>query len=100
MKTVFKYPLELKEVQEIEMPKKAEILCIQTQNNKPCIWALVEPNGIEETRIFEIHGTADEIKELGYPKWRCYIGTFQLNGGTLVFHCFERNLKSRTISGI
>jgi hypothetical protein len=31
-------------VQEIEMPIGAEILCIQTQNEKPCIWAKVDEN--------------------------------------------------------
>ena len=27
----------------VEMPKDAEILTIQTQNETPCIWALVNP---------------------------------------------------------
>ena len=57
------------------MPKDAEILTIQTQNETPCIWALVNPEH-------------DIYYDMGIN--RKYINTFQLGGGSLVFHLFER----------
>jgi len=37
-------------------------------------------------RAFEIFGTGHNVPENGNRK---YIGTYQLMGGGLVFHCFE-----------
>lgn len=85
-KTIYKYTLEATDVQQIEIPQGAEILCIQTQNETPCIWALVDPNATVTKRVFEIFGTGHNVPENGNRK---YIGTFQLNQGALVFHCFE-----------
>lgn len=85
-KKIFKYQLETTDVQQVEMPQGAEILCIQTQNETPCIWALVEPNATVTKRAFEIFGTGHNVPENGNRK---YIGTYQLMGGGLVFHCFE-----------
>lgn len=70
------------------MPKGAQILCVQNQREKACIWALIDPNETEEEkRYFWIIGTGhgfayDEDKHV-------YIGTFQLDGGLLVYHVFE-----------
>lgn len=88
-KTIYKYPLEVTDVQNISLPVGAEILTIQTQNETPCLWALVDPNGIEkESKTIEIFGTGHPI---GYDMGvsRKYISTFQLRGGQLVFHAFE-----------
>lgn len=86
-KKIFKYQLENTDVQTVEMPKDAEILCIQTQNEVPCIWALVEPKKTLTKRTFEIFGTGHDVPEFTV---RVYVGTYQLHGGSLVFHCFER----------
>ena len=73
----------------VEMPKGAEILTIQTQNGTPCIWALVNPESEKEKRHFEVYGTGHNIHyDMGIV--RKYINTFQLEGGLLVFHLFER----------
>ena len=73
----------------VEMPKDAEILTIQTQNETPCIWALVNPENEKELRHFEVYGTGHDIHyDMGIE--RKYINTFQLYGGSLVFHLFER----------
>lgn len=85
-KKIFKYQLETTDVQRIEMPQGAEILCIQTQNEVPCIWALVEPNATVTKRTFEIFGTGHNVPE---NVNRTYVGTYQLHNGGLVFHCFE-----------
>jgi hypothetical protein len=73
----------------LEMPKDAEILTVQTQNEKPCIWALVNPENDKELRYFEVYGTGHGIHyDMGIE--RKYINTFQLDDGSLVFHLFER----------
>ncbi|MEO9145089.1 MAG: hypothetical protein ABI237_05980 [Ginsengibacter sp.] len=84
MKRIFKYKLEMVLFQTVEMPQGAEILCIQMQNESPCIWALVEPNATVTERTFQMVGTGQDIGDYGERK---YLGTIQLN--VYVFHCFE-----------
>jgi hypothetical protein len=72
--------------QVIEMPRGAQVLCVQTQyRDQPQVWALVEPDNEVEDRSFVLVGTGWEVE----PGLR-YIGTFQINQGALVFHLFER----------
>lgn len=69
------------------MPKGADILTVQAQDQTPCLWAMVNPENESDLRIIEIFGTGDPIHETG--KRRRYIGTFQIKGGESVFHVFE-----------
>lgn len=85
-KSIWKFPLETTDIQQIEMPVDAEILTIQTQAGQPCIWALVSPDAPKRKVAFEIFGTGHPVPENGRRK---YVGTYQLRGGSLVFHCFE-----------
>ena len=73
---------------ELAMPKDAEILCIQLQNDVPCIWALVDPENENKNRKFRIYGTGHPI-EISYNSEHHYIGTFQMANGSLIWHCFE-----------
>ena len=87
-KTIWKFELETTDNQTLKMPVGAEILTVQTQSDKPCLWALVDPNAEKEGRFIEIFGTGHPV---GYDMGidRKYIGTYQLHGGSLVFHVFE-----------
>lgn len=89
MKTIYKYQLNTADIIDIEMPIDSEILTVQAQHGKPCIWAMVDDNGKFKTRRFEIYGTGHEIRPLEEYKCRKYIGTYQLLGGGLIFHVFE-----------
>jgi hypothetical protein len=89
MKRIFKYELETTDTQEIEMPQGAQVLCIQTQNEIPCVWAIVDPDATPTLRTFEIYGTGHNFPENEWPDRRRYVGTYQLRQGALVFHCFE-----------
>lgn len=81
--------MEIIYIQSILMPKGAEILTVQTQNGIPCIWALVDIEAEKEPRVFDIFGTGHPVTfDMGVE--RKYINTFQLKGGALVFHLFER----------
>ena len=87
--SIYKYQLEVTDKQNIELPKGAEILTVQTHYGIVCIWALVDKEAEKEYRSFEIFGTGHNIPvDMGVE--RKYIGTFQLNDGALVFHLFER----------
>lgn len=88
-KKIFKYQLKNTDIQDIQLPMHSEILCIQTQHGNPCIWVLVNPDNELETRAFEIFGTG-HIVNCDTDIQRKYIGTYQVLGGDLVFHCFER----------
>lgn len=94
MKTIYKYTLGVTDMNAIPMPFGAEILSVQVQNGSPQIWALVEKNAVPFTRYFATVGTGnpfeteykDEFGDQVKPK---FIGTYQLEGGKLVFHVFE-----------
>ena len=89
-KTIWKFELETKNISMIQMPKEAEILCIQEQFEKPCMWVLVDADQEKEERYFEIFRTGHPVHcDMGVE--RKYIGTYQLNNGALVFHVFERS---------
>ena len=84
MRTIYKYELEVTDYQDIPMPLCAQILTIQVQHDKPCIWALVNTERpIQKQRIF-ICGTGHPYDE----NFDRYLGTFQLHSGSLVFHVF------------
>jgi hypothetical protein len=96
MKRIFKYPLPMevdggaaqwKDRFEIELPMGAEILSVQEQNNAPMLWALVDPEAIKEKRKMLLLNTGAEMPpDVNYHQFK---GTYQLNGGRLVFHLFE-----------
>lgn len=87
-KVIWKFELDHKGNQEIELPIDYEILTIQVQNETPCLWVLVDPNKPKEKEIFEIYGTGHEIHyDMGID--RKYIGTFQENKGMYVWHLFR-----------
>lgn len=85
-KKIYKYKLSTTSIQQIEIPRNGEVLCVQVQNQSPCIWVLVDPNEPIEKRTFELFGTGHVIDE---SKERKYIGTYQFMYGEIVFHCFE-----------
>lgn len=88
-KEIWKYELQTTGSQAIEMPIGAEILTVQTQNDIPCLWALVHPKESKEMRFIDVYGTGHNVP-FGMQEIKKYIGTYQLHGGTLVFHVFER----------
>jgi len=86
--TIWKFKLETALVnQRVLMPKGAEILSVQTQNEEPCLWAKFNKanEDVKEERCFAIHETGETITSIRYS----YIGTYQLRGGVRVYHVFE-----------
>jgi hypothetical protein len=90
VKKIYKYDVEVNDTFEVEMPDGAEILTVQVQHQQPVIWALVETNNKTVKRFFRLIGTGNPI-EMDEQESLNHIGTFQITGGALVFHLFERH---------
>jgi len=82
---VWKFKLDLDHCQSISMPAGAKILAIQVQFNQPRLWCLVDPTARLTDREFVTYGTGHEIDAEGHH----YVGTYQIDGGRLVYHVFE-----------
>lgn len=87
-KTIWKYELKVTDSQRTEMPTGAKVLSVQVQFEKPCLWAMVDPERIMEHRTFRIYGTG-HIIDINSNNLQ-FIGTFQVSGGGYVFHLFEQ----------
>lgn len=84
---VWKFPIDMVDEFAIDMPEGARILTVQIQRQQPCLWVLCDPSKPIETRVFRLAGTGHA---LGWPLGLlAYVGTFQVAGGSLVFHVFE-----------
>ena len=87
MKRVFKYLLDVTDLQDVRLPQGAKILTAQMQGDQLCLWALVDQDALHltEWRRIRIAGTGHEIEADSIK----YISTVQLHGGALVYHIFE-----------
>jgi len=83
MKTIWKFPLELKGVQNLSLPCGSEVLHVAIQNQEIFLWALVDTSMPSERREIEMIGTGNEIPD----EERKYISTVVHND--LVWHVFE-----------
>lgn len=87
METIWKYELEVVGSQEIKLPTGFEVLSVQVQNGIPCLWVRVDAlRPTHKTEII-IHGTGHPVPDTTGK----YLGTFQMNGGALVWHVFLGN---------
>ena len=84
MKTIFKYVLAMGDLQHIPMPKGAEVLAVQTQDDLPCLWALCDKHAPYVSRTVKIVGTGWTEADIQRDQ---YIGTFQQ--GPFVWHVFD-----------
>lgn len=86
MITVYKYPVQMQAEFTVNLPRGAEFLSVQEQNGEPQMWLRVDTSRELAKQVFSIVGTghpiATELARLPY------LGTFQLGGGSLVFHLF------------
>lgn len=86
MKIIYKYEiLKPKNTLSIKMPSGAKILSVQTQDNIPCISALVETDKPPALRFFKLCATGVPVNFAGDLP---YIGTFNIDGA-MFFHLFD-----------
>lgn len=86
MQVIYKYPLT-GPMTALRMPEGAEILCVQMQNDIPCVWALVNTSFDMETRRIMLVGTGHSVPAGCFIE--TYLGTIQMQGGALIFHVFD-----------
>lgn len=83
-KVIYKYPLQVEDEQIISMPKGAEILTVQEQHGKPCLWALANPQAEKEEVKIVMVGTGHIFNTKNLK----YIGTCQCINRLFVAHIF------------
>lgn len=86
-KAIWQFTLSLTGVQTIKMPENANIIHLEVQYNELNIWAIVDTKALKEERTFSMYGTGRLLEVAEEEK---HIGSFQMSGGSLVFHVFER----------
>lgn len=85
---IFKYQIPPTTSILLHLPKNAEILFVETQQDSMCIWCLVNENARLEPRCFHLYGTGEPIQHTPSRK-EIYIGTFKLKNDALILHLFE-----------
>ena len=86
MVTIYKYPLVVDDVQLVETHRDATVLCVQVQHGGPVVWLRVNTERPRCRRTFRVVGTGHPANDIVVMP---YVGTFQLQGGALVFHLFD-----------
>lgn len=87
MRTIWKFELEIKEIQTLQMPMGATILSVAKQKGELKLWAMVNPRRQLEDRKIEIIGTGGVLPaDMGTT--RGFIGTVVID--PFVWHVFER----------
>lgn len=90
MKAVWKFPIEITDDFELELPAGAEILYVDSQRDTEVnMWALVDTEAPKMFRKFHLAGTGYHIDEALNLTKANHVASFQMQGGALVFHLFE-----------
>lgn len=85
--TIYKYTFPFTDEVIITMPRGAKVLSFGNQNEKPALWALVDPTEEMVNHLFRFAGTGHPI---AYPpEALSFVGTAHFAGGAIVFHLFE-----------
>mgnify|MGYP003452762052 FL=1 len=89
---IWKFGLEVKDIQFLAVPTGAKFLDAQMQNGNLQLWALCDNSKpLIEKRKIAIYGTGNPVPSNSGE----HIATFQMSDGNLVFHVFE--IKRRSV---
>lgn len=86
---IYKYPFPTVDVVELRLPIGARVLTVAEQHGETQLWADVDADARSELRTFRVIGTGHPVDRDDLPYADEYITTYQLLGGSLVFHVFE-----------
>lgn len=90
--TIWKFPLELTDTQQVKMPISTQILTAQIQDGNIMLWGIVPDNEVNrrDTMLLtiEIHGTGSTTRS---PHGLTYVGTVQSHAGMFIWHVFHRD---------
>src|SRR5690606_30712086 len=87
---IWKYQLALLDTHYIDMPAGARLVDVQIQGDDVCVWALCDESKTVKPRNIAIYGTGNPMPDDPGE----YIATFQMDGGSLVFHAFDLGLRA------
>jgi hypothetical protein len=82
MPTIHKYPLLWGETFQLALYTGAEILTLQMQNDRPCVWVREQVSDMRQVLNLRWVGTGQEA-----PATSRYLGTVQVGG--YVWHLFQ-----------
>lgn len=83
MKSIWKWNLLVTDLQVIDMPVGTQLLTVQSQGGRLCLWGAVNQTNDLEPRTIAIYGTGNPVPDdPGH-----YIATAQQ--GQFVWHIFE-----------
>ena len=89
MKSIWKYTLQPKGIQLLDLPRGAKILSCDVQREDVVIWALVDLEeteiGIVEVTAFPTGQTIDPDRDMGI-----FLGTVLLNETRIVLHIYYK----------
>lgn len=87
MSLIYKYTLDVENVQIIEMPKGAVLLHVASVNDSICLWAQVDPEAPMVKRRFGLGGTGKGFIE--HAGDGGYVGCAITMRGLHVWHVFD-----------
>ncbi len=79
---VHKQILNITQIQQIHIPECSELLTVQLQDDRPCVWYKCDPSKRMKSEIIYMCGTGRVMHEDATN----YLGTVQMN--CLVWHFF------------
>lgn len=83
MKTIYKYPIQITDDQEISMPQGAQVIHAGLDpQGVPCVWALVDTRNEPEPLSILIHGTGNPMADTPHK----HVSSF--TQGQFVWHVF------------
>ena len=85
---VGKFQITPEDENRIEMPKGAIPLSVGVQRGQPYLWALIDTSAPKVKRLVYPIGTGHPAEHVRVGPGACFIGTFMLSEGSLVFHVF------------
>lgn len=85
--TIWKSQLEIKDRQDIAVPKGTVFLTAREQHGSPCVWFRCDPTAGQEIKTILMIGTGHPAPE----NEAFYLGSCHLQNGDLVFHIFLKH---------
>ena len=83
---IFKFPLEVTDVQDVSMSSDAVILSAIEQYGAIVVYARVNPNAVASRRRFFVVGTGHPLDRI--DPTAVFVGTVKTEGGALIWHVF------------
>ena len=90
MAVILKYPLKIALQQVVHLPVEAQVLSVEVQNDRLCLWALCEDTAPRQTKAVEVVVIMTEMP--GVPEdiltTHHFMGTKLLNNHGFARHVF------------